>query len=61
VTIVPEGRQPVRNLTRQYVLQQFGPSKGRDENFDSLQEWKQLRPLLIKRRLANIINRSRDR
>jgi len=61
VTVVPEGRQPVRNLTRQYVLQQFGPSKAGDENFDSLQEWKQLRPLLIKRRLANIINRSRDR
>ena len=59
VTIVPEGQQSVRNLTRQYVLQRFSPIKATEEDFDSLQEWKQLRPLLIKRRLANFLDRSR--
>ncbi len=61
VTVIPEGRQPVRNLTRQYVLQRFSPHGTDDEPIDPLQEWKQLRPLLIKRRLANFINRSRDK
>lgn len=60
-TIIPEGRQPVRNLTRQYVLQRFGPQGAGDERFDPSQEWKNLRPLLIKRRLTNLINRSRSR
>lgn len=59
VAVVPEGRQPVRNLTRQYVLQRFSPTKATEEDFDSLQEWKQLRPLLIKRSLANFLDRSR--
>lgn len=61
VTVIPEGRQPVRNLTRQYVLQRFSPHGTDDEPIDPLQEWKQLRPLLIKRRIANFINRSRDK
>lgn len=61
VTVIPEGRQPVRNLTRQYVLQRFSPHGADGGSIDPLQEWKQLRPLLIKRRLANFINRSRDK
>lgn len=61
VTVIPEGRQPVRNLTRQYVLQRFSPHGADGGSIDPLQEWKQLRPLLIKRRIANFINRSRDK
>ncbi len=61
VAVVPEGQQPVRNLTRQYVLQRFSPAKTTDENFDPLLEWKQLRPLLLKRRLANFLDRSRGK
>ena len=59
VTIVPEGQQPVRNLTRQYVLQRFSPAKEIDQNFNPHEEWKSLRPLLIKRSIANFLNRSR--
>jgi transglutaminase-like putative cysteine protease len=61
VAAVPEGQQPVRNLTRQYVLQRFSPNKSIDDSFDPLQEWKQLRPLLLKRRLANFLDRSRGK
>lgn len=59
VTVVPEGQQPVRNLTRQYVLQRFSPAKSTEDDFDPHQEWKQLRPLLLKRSIANFLNRSR--
>lgn len=61
VAVVPEGQQPVRNLTRQYVLQRFSSAKTTDDNFDPLLEWKQLRPLLLKRRLANFLDRSRGK
>ena len=42
MTVVPEGQQPVRNLTRQYVLQRTRPKPPR--TIYSRPEWKQLQP-----------------
>lgn len=59
VAIVPEGQKPVRNLTRQYVLQRFSPTKEGEIDFDPHQEWKVLRPLLLKQSITIFINQSR--
>jgi hypothetical protein len=59
VAVVPEGQKPVRNLTRQYVLRRFSPAKSTDEDFDPRQEWRQLRPLLLKKSVVQFLNRSR--
>lgn len=44
---VPDGQKPVRNLTRQYVLQRFSPTKATDDDFDPRQEWRELLPALL--------------
>jgi transglutaminase-like putative cysteine protease len=58
VVVVPDGQAPVRNLTRQYVLQRFSSAKSTESNFDPHQEWKVLRPLLLKRSISKLLNRS---
>ena len=58
VATVPDGQKPVRNLTRQYVLQRFSPTKATDEDFDPRQEWRELRPVLLKQSLTKMLNRS---
>lgn len=45
---VPDGRQPIRNLTQHFVLQTFSQHQEKAENFDSQAEWQTLRPLLLK-------------
>ena len=57
VALVPEGQKPVRNLTRQYVLQRFSPAKSTDGDFDPHQEWRELRPLLLRKRLTQFLSR----
>lgn len=59
VAIVPQGQQSIRNLTRQYVLQLFSPARATDADFDPRAEWRQLRPMLIRRSLVNTLNRWR--
>lgn len=59
VSVVPEGQKPIRNLTRQYVLQRFSPTKSSEDDFDPRMEWKQLRPILLKKRIVNFLNRSK--
>ncbi|MCB9423324.1 MAG: hypothetical protein H6667_26250 [Ardenticatenaceae bacterium] len=54
-TAVPEGKAPIRNLTRQFVLKQFSPARAVEDGFDSQKEWHELRPLLIKRIAVNRI------
>jgi hypothetical protein len=60
VAVVPEGQKPVRSLTRQYVLSQFSPAKSIEDDFDPRLEWRQLRPLLIKKRIVQSLNRRRQ-
>ena len=47
-SVVPEGHAPIRNLTRQYVHRQFSPRHESDKDFNPLNEWRRLRPLLIR-------------
>ncbi len=59
VTAVPEGSRPIRNLTQHFVLKQF--SGNGDSQYDTLQEWRELRPLLIRKALAARWQRLRQR
>ncbi len=61
VAVVPQGQQPIRNLTRQYVLQLFSPARSTDADFDPHGEWRQLRPVLIRRSIVQALNRPRGR
>ena len=58
VAVVPDSQQPVRSLTRQYVLQRFSSSKAAEDDFDPSREWRQLRPIFLKKGIANFLNRS---
>ncbi|MBX7251255.1 MAG: DUF3488 and transglutaminase-like domain-containing protein [Candidatus Promineofilum sp.] len=59
VAVVPQGQQSIRNLTRQYVLQLFSPARSTDADFDPHQEWRQLRPVLLRRTIVNALDRAR--
>lgn len=59
VTVVPQGQQPIRNLTRQYVLQLFSPARATEDGFDAHTEWRQLRPVLLRQSVVNFLNRAR--
>lgn len=50
-SVLPEGRKPIRNLTQQFVLHNFSPHDHTTE-FNSQEEWRELRPLFLKRSLA---------
>lgn len=50
---VPQGQEPIDNLTNQYVRRRFSAQQAPDEGFDAYGEWKQLRPLLIRESVAN--------
>lgn len=52
-TAVPEGKVPIRNLTRQFVLKQFSPARTTEAGFDSLKEWQLLRPIFVRRIVIN--------
>jgi transglutaminase-like putative cysteine protease len=59
VAVVPQGQQPIRNLTRQYVLRLFSPARATDADFDPYQEWRSLRPVLLRQSVVNVLNRAR--
>jgi hypothetical protein len=58
---VPDGKEPLRNLTHQYVRQQFSRSRSVDQGFDPRVEWQTLRPAMIRRMLAHQLERLRNR
>lgn len=60
-TQVPEGRAPIRNLTQQFVAKTFSPNRQGDPNFDPRQEWKILRPLLLRKSISKWLARFRRR
>lgn len=60
-TAVPEGKTSVRNLTQQFVLTQFSRTHGGDSDFDPLNEWRVLRPLLLRKSIAARLERWRKR
>jgi transglutaminase-like putative cysteine protease len=56
---VPEGKNSIRSLTRQFVLRRFSRDQAGDQAFDPRREWKQLRPLLLRKTLTNWLQRRR--
>ncbi len=54
---VPEGQEPVRNLTRQYVRKRFSPQRNVEEGFDPTAEWRLLRPVLLRRSASRLLDR----
>jgi transglutaminase-like putative cysteine protease len=45
---VPDGKVQIRNLIQQFVLKEFSRQQAPDDGFDSLQEWRQLRPIFLR-------------
>ncbi len=60
-TAVPEGKASIRNLTRQFVLKQFSPSRATEPDFEPQIEWRQLRPLLYRRAIVSRVERWQKR
>lgn len=61
VTAVPEGKEPIRTLTKQFVLKQFSATKELEFGFNPRMQWKQLRPILIRQTLAKKLQNFRNR
>ncbi|MCA9922975.1 MAG: transglutaminase domain-containing protein [Anaerolineales bacterium] len=60
-TAVPDGKQSILNLTRQFVLKQFSRAKNHENNFDPTDEWRTLRPILIRRTVENWVKNLQER
>jgi transglutaminase-like putative cysteine protease len=60
-TVVPEGKEPLRNFAHQFVRQRFSPDKSVDSEFNPLAEWKLLRPTLLRQTLRHQLEKVRDR
>jgi hypothetical protein len=57
---VPEGQRSIFNLTHHYVLRKFSRRQD-DPFFSTLQEWRTLRPLLVRQTVARRVDMLRDR
>lgn len=55
VAMVPEGEQPIRALVDEFVVRKFSPDKKGSILFHSLEEWKALRPILVKKTMHNLV------
>ncbi|KAA3663696.1 MAG: transglutaminase domain-containing protein, partial [Chloroflexi bacterium] len=60
-TAVPAGKQSIFNLTRQFVLKQFSRAKNYEDGFDPTDEWRVLRPLLIRQTVENWVKKLQER
>lgn len=58
---VPDGRTPIRNLTREYVRKQFSEDHKIGEGFEPVEEWRQLRPLLIRKSIVSRLHQWQER
>lgn len=57
VSAVPAGQEPVRKLTHQYVQKQFSPRRQEESGFDPRQEWRVLRPILVREAIIRYLDR----
>ncbi len=58
---VPDGKEPIRNLTQQFVLKQFSRQQAPEGQFNPLIEWQRLRPILLRKAITNRLERWRKR
>jgi transglutaminase-like putative cysteine protease len=56
---VPEGKDPLRNLTHQFVQQRFSQRQASAEDFDPRLEWKTLRPAMLRETILFQLRRLR--
>ena len=61
LTEVPEGSAPVRSLTHQYILSQFSPNHEQEETFNPHDEWRVLRPLLLRKSIQKRLEQWRKK
>lgn len=61
LTEVPEGNTQVRNLTRQYVLRQFSSTHENEDNFNPHDEWRILRPILLRKSIQRRLEQWRKK
>lgn len=59
-TAVPEGEQPIKNLTNQFVLKQFSRARSYEEGFDPSDEWRTLRPMMLRHTFEHWLERLRN-
>ena len=60
VQVIPEGRRPIQNMTEQFVIHSYS---GYEEpsDIDPKQEWRVLRPMLLRRTVIHFFQRQRTR
>jgi hypothetical protein len=58
---VPEGKEPLRSLTHQYVRQIFSPHRAIETEYKPQDDWKILRPLMLREAIAFQLRRIRGR
>lgn len=58
---VPEGKEPLRTLTYQYVRQRFSPHRTADSDFDPRSQWRVLRPAMLRQTISHQLRRLRPR
>ncbi|MCI0395398.1 MAG: DUF3488 and transglutaminase-like domain-containing protein [Chloroflexi bacterium] len=59
--VIPEGKDALRNLVHQFVRQRFSPHREPEDGFNPLNEWRVLRPLLLRQTLYRQFQRWRTR
>jgi transglutaminase-like putative cysteine protease len=60
-TAVPAGKEPIRILTKQFVLKQFSRAKAYESNFNPRTVWQTLRPLLLRESIVHQLQRLQRR
>jgi transglutaminase-like putative cysteine protease len=58
---VPEGKEPLRSMTHQYVRQRFSPDRAVETEYSPQSDWSTLRPLMLKQVLSHQLDRIRGR
>jgi transglutaminase-like putative cysteine protease len=58
-TAVPEGKEPLRSLTHQYVRQIFSQDRAVESEYKPQSDWKTLRPLMLREAIAFQLRRIR--
>jgi hypothetical protein len=58
---VPKGKQPIRNLTQHYVISKFSSRPESTNGYDPREEWRKLRPVLLRESVRRRFQRMRNR
>ena len=58
--VVPQGKAPIRNLTQYYVVNTFSSNRNNGQ-IDPRQEWRTLRPLLLRESVRRRLRRNRNK